>query len=113
MLPQQNRIKKKKDFERVFKKGKSFKQGFLILKIVLNNLTIGRFGFIVSQKISKKASVRNKIKRRLRELVRLKLPQIKKGMDGVLVVLPGLEAEDFKEMEKIINKLFKKSKLIP
>jgi ribonuclease P protein component len=112
MLPGANRLKKKKDFERVFKTGQTFKEGFLILKLIKNHLKISRFGFVVSQKISKRATIRNKIKRRLREIIKGKLAGTKKGWDAVLVVRPGLENKDFWEMEEAINKLFKKAKII-
>jgi len=111
MLPKKNRLKKKKDFERVFKTGKGHKEDFLFLKIVENNLKISRFGFVVSKKFSKKALIRNRIKRQLRELVKLKLSKIKKGIDGVILVIPDLRDKDFLELEEIINKLFKKAKL--
>ena len=112
MLPKVNRLKRKKDFERVFKKGQGFKEDFLFLKIARNNLKSSRFGFVVSKNFSKKATLRNKIKRRLRELVRINLNKIKKGIDGVLVANPGLETKDFWEIEEVVNKLFKKAKLI-
>lgn len=112
MLAKINRLKKKKDFERVSKKGRSFKEDFLVLRIVSNNLKINRFGFVVSRKVSKKAFQRNKIKRRLRELIRLKLSKLKKGADVILIACPGLEAKDFWEIEENINKLFKKAKII-
>jgi len=111
MLSKKNRLKKKKDFEEVLKKGKGFKEDFLVLKVKNNNLKTSRFGFIVSQKLSKKATVRNKIKRRLRECVRRVLPRIKKKVDGVIITKPGLELRDFWEIEEIINQLFKKAKL--
>ena len=111
MLPRVNRLKKKKDFERVFKRGKGFKEDFLFLKIISNNLKASRFGFVVGKKISKKAILRNKIKRILREQVRTKLPKIKTGFDGVLVVVNSLPAKDFKEIAEVVNKLFKKAKL--
>ena len=50
-----NPKKKKKDFEKAFKNGKFFKENFLILKTTENNIKEDRFGFIVSQKVSKKA----------------------------------------------------------
>lgn len=112
MLPAINRLKKKRDFDRVFKKGKGFKEDFLVLKSTPNNLKISRFGFIVSQKVSKKATVRNKIKRKLRELVRLRMAEIKKGIDGVLIVSKGLENEKLEQLEKKFVGLFKKAKLI-
>lgn len=111
MLPRKNRLKRKKEFERVFKEGETKKEDFLFLKWLKNNLPISRFSFVVSRKISRKATQRNKIRRRLREIVRLKIPKIKKGIDGILVALPGLEKKDFLEIKETIEKIFKKAKL--
>ncbi len=112
MLPKENRLKKKKDFEHVFKEGKGVKEDFLFLKFFPNKLKQSRFGVVVSQKISKKAVTRNKLKRRIKKLIELNLPKIKRGKDVVLVALPGLEARDIWEIEKTINNLFKKSKIV-
>jgi ribonuclease P protein component len=111
MLSRKNLLKKKTDIERVFKKGKGFKEDFLLLKAVKNSLGLSRFGFVVSQKVSKKAVLRNKIRRRLKEILGAKLKRIKNDYDCLLIVLPGLENKDFWEMEYIINKLFIKGNL--
>ena len=42
MLPKINRLKKQKDFERVYKKGKGYKEDFLFLKIVENGKKLTR-----------------------------------------------------------------------
>lgn len=112
MLSKENRLKKKKDFEKVFKQDKGFRQNFLFLKMIENDSNETRFGFIVSKKISNKAVVRNKVKRQLREIVRQKLGQIKKGFDVALVALPGIEEKDFEEIRESIDKLFKKAKIL-
>lgn len=112
MLPKKNRLKKKKDFERVFKEGRGFKEDFLFLKIAKNNLKNSRFGFVVSKNFSKKATLRNKIKRRLRAIIKVKLGKIKKGLDGVLVVYPGLETKDFWEIEETVTKILAKAKIL-
>ncbi len=112
MLKKKNRLKRKKDFGIVFKKGKGVKEGFLFLKHVSNGLEDSRCGIVVSRKVSKKATVRNRIKRRLRDVVAQKLREIKKGKDFVLVALPGLEAESFCEIEEMINRLLRKAKII-
>ncbi len=108
MLPKLNRLKKKKDFEKVFKLGKGVKQGFIALKLNRNGLENSRLGFIVSLKVSKKAVVRNKVKRRLREIIRARIKDIKKGFDVVLIALPGSDTKDFEETKKLVEKLFKK-----
>lgn len=112
MLPKRNRVKKKKDFETIFKKGVSFKNNLLVLKVVKNNLGQTRVGFIVSQKVSKKAVVRNKIRRRLVESVKTHEKDIKSGLDLVLIVLPGAEMSTFLDMKTSLNNIFAKAKLI-
>jgi ribonuclease P protein component len=109
MLPQKNRIQKKKDIEKIFKRGRTFKEASLILKTIKNSLGISRFGFIVSQKVSKKANVRNKIKRRLREIVRL-YPS-KTDTDNLFITLPGMEKNDFAETKIMAEKLLSKAKI--
>lgn len=112
MLPKINRIKKKNDFEEIFKKGRGFKGGLLIFKIIKNNLGFNRFGFVVSQKVSKKAVIRNKARRRMSEVIRENAENIKKGFDMVLVALPGIEKKDYKEIKQEIETLLNKNKLI-
>jgi len=112
MLNKTNRLKKKKDFETVFKKGKSFKNSFLIIRIASNKLQFSRFGLVVSQKVSKKAVVRNKVRRRMSEIIRKRIKEIKVGLDVVLIALSGLEKKSFLETEEAITSLFKKIKII-
>ena len=112
MLPKINRLKKRRDFERVFKKGRSAKEDFLILKTSPNGLEISRFGFVAGLKVSKKATVRNKIKRQLSEVIKNNLAQIKKGMDVVMIVLKNIEAKKFKEIKTNTEKLLMRSGLL-
>jgi ribonuclease P protein component len=112
MLPFKCRLKKKKDIEKIFKEGKSFKEGFLILKTIKNSLDFCRFGFIVSKKISNKAVVRNNLKRKMREIVRANFQRLKIGSDNLLIALPGAEKEDFKNIKKFLEELFNKAKII-
>ncbi len=111
MLPRDNKLKKKKDFENVFKRGKGFKQGFLYLKIVKNKLKTSRFAVVVGKNFSKKAVERNKIKRQIKEIIQANLPEIKPAIDGVIVVLSKTKI-NFPELKKTIDKLFKKAKLL-
>jgi ribonuclease P protein component len=109
MLLNKNRLKQKKDFIEIFKKGKGFEEDLLFLKIKLNNSKKNRFAFVVSKKVSNKAVIRNKIKRILREIIRKKILKIKPGIDGILIVKPGIEKKDFLEIEKMVENLLKKA----
>ena len=107
MLKKENRLRKNKDFEKVFKKGKSYYSDFLSLKIKENSSKQNRFAFIVSQKVAKRANVRNKIKRRLREIIKKEQEKIKPGWDVVLIAKPGAEKEKFRSLYEETNKLIK------
>ena len=111
MLVKENRLRLKNDFKRVFKKGKFCQEEFLAIKIAPNDSETSRFGFIVSKKISKKAVVRNKIKRRLRESVRLKLKDglIKNGFDAVVITRPRIVDKSFFEIDGAVGKLLEKA----
>lgn len=85
-LNTKNRLKKKKEFDDVFKNGKTVSGSFLFIKFKKNNIEIPRFGFIVGLKISKKAVERNKIKRLLSEVIKTILKQIKNNYDIITVV---------------------------
>jgi len=111
MLAKKNRLKKKTDFESVFKNGKSLKEGSVILKYLFKGSKISRFGVVVSKKIDKKTNVRNRIKRKISESIRLRLKNFKKGIDVIVITLPGIEKNDFKEIDNLLDKLFKKSSL--
>ena len=112
MLAKINRIKKKKDFETIFKNSKSFKNNLFIFKIMKNNLGLNRFGFVVSQKVSKKAVIRNKVKRRLSEIIKAEEKNIKSGIDLIIITLPGSEKKDFSELKEAVSDALIKAKLI-
>jgi len=109
MLAKKHRLKKKKDFEKVYKEGKGFKQDFLFLKAMENDLEDTRIGIVVSAKVAKKATERNLIKRRLREILRKKLEEIKPGLDIVIITLKGISKEtSFRTIEEAVDKLLLK-----
>lgn len=111
MLPKKHRLTKKKDFEKVLREGKGVREDFLFFKWISTDLRISRFGFVVGKKISKKATVRNKMKRRLREIMRVKLPKIKKSIDGVFITNPGLEKKEYSKLQEVVDKILTKAKL--
>lgn len=58
----------------------------LLVRSIKNNLSFSRFGFIISNKIDKRATRRNGLKRRLRSLASGVLDQVKPGYDIVVMV---------------------------
>lgn len=112
MLPQENRLKRKKEFEAVFKGGRIVRGNNFFLKYLANGTDKTKIGFVVSKKVSKKAVDRNKIKRRLREVFRLKKQGIKTGLSIVIMTTPSIKELSFKEIEKEAGNLLEKGSLV-
>jgi len=112
MFLRKNRLTTKKDIEQVFKMGRYFFAKDLGIKFIKNNLDHPRFACIVSNKISKKAVERNQIKRRLREIIRLAIPDMPQDIDLVVFTRPTIKEIDYQEMEKQIYTCLKKLWLI-
>jgi len=106
VLQKQYRLKKKKDFERVFKKGYYSPTPLWTLKWMRNELTHPRYGLVVSNNISKSAVARNKIKRRLRSIV--KKYQIVYPVDIVVITKLPILKSSFNEMDTVYAHQLKK-----
>ncbi|MBU1178164.1 ribonuclease P protein component [Patescibacteria group bacterium] len=112
MLPLANRLQKDNDFARVHRHGRFFKHQFIAIKSLKNNQPQSRFGFLVGIKVSKKATVRNKVKRRLREVIRLALADIKPGFDVVVMVRPEATDKTYREIENVFKNVLQQAGLI-
>lgn len=108
MLPKINRLKNTKEIDSVFKLGKGIKEGSLYLKFKENNASVTKFAFIVSRKVAQKSIDRNQIKRRLRGAIRKIIPQIKIGIDAVIVAQKGALDKNYQEIEKTLQSIIKK-----
>lgn len=112
MFPQKYRLLKKKDFHSVLEKGRFINNKFLYVKLIKNNKDSCRFGIIVSKKISKKAVVRNKIKRQIREIIRKNIPFIinQEQLDLIIIAKKEITEKSFTQIEEDINQTLKNVK---
>lgn len=111
MLKKTNRITKDKEFDRAFKTGQSFYTKVFGVKAADNGLSLARLGVLVSTKVSKKAVVRNKIKRQIREIIQKELPHLKEGKDLVIIVFSQILDKNFEEIKEGVVFGLKKLKL--
>jgi len=92
------------DFNRVIKEGKCLKTRFCIICYLEGEQR--KFGFTVKKKI-KCNPLRNRIKRRIREIIRLNMESIPVGW-WVFIGLEEAKDMDFKEMQRVMMDSLKK-----
>ncbi len=82
------RFTRKGEFDRVFRNGKRFRKSFLQIVIChAGSRNKGRIGFVITAKLVRKATKRNRIRRILKEAVRHWWKYIQPGTDIVFRVL--------------------------
>jgi len=109
MLPREHRLIDDYDFRRVKRLGKTYHCPIFSLTVVRRKVVgPSRFGFVVSTKIDKRAVVRNRVKRLLREAVRARLTKIPDGFDLVFVVRPKIVGKSYEEICAQVDQLLSK-----
>ena len=92
-------LKKNSDFRRLYAKGKSAASSCLVIYCRKNRLDHNRAGYTVSTKLGH-AVVRNRIRRRLREIVRLNRERLLPGYDLVLVARSRAAEAEYRKLER-------------
>jgi ribonuclease P protein component len=111
MFSQAIRLHRKKDIERVFKLGEGFYGQGVHLKVMKNKSKHNRFCIIISAKASKKATERNKIRRKIKAVILDLNPVLKQGYDFLFIVKKDFVYKDFLTIKSSFFNYFKKLKI--
>ena len=110
-MSDKNRVKKRRDFTRVYQKGKSAAAKDLVLCWRKTGFPVHRVGFTVSKKVGN-AVVRNLWRRRLKEAWRLLLPELSGNFCVLLIARPGLADVSYAQAARELRSVLKKQGLL-
>lgn len=98
------RLRKRPEFLSVQSSGKRFRRRNLVMLTLANESTESRIGLTVSKRVGN-AVVRNRIRRRLREITRQKSQLICAGYDYVIIARPDANQAEFKDLWRELTNL--------
>lgn len=104
-------LKKNHEFRRMYHKAASAVGPLMVVYCRKNRLDHNRLGLTVSVKLGK-AVVRNRVRRRLREIYRLNAPRLTTGWDIVLVARGRAVDAPYAELDKCFLRLCGKLSLL-
>lgn len=102
------RISGQKRHSQIHREGSSAANRLLVIRYLENGLEHSRFAFVVSKRIGN-AVVRNRVKRRLREVVRSR--PLTGGWDAVFIARRGIEQASFREVNRAAWNLLRRSRI--
>ncbi len=83
-LKKSDKLRKNKNFQAVYKDGRSVSNRLLVLYMLPNQSAVSKIGFAAGKRLGN-AVVRNRVKRMMREAFRLNRDQLPVGYDYILV----------------------------
>ena len=108
-MDKEARLVKRREFVAVYRQGSSWANNLLVIKAITNELGRSRYGFSVSKSVGN-AVTRNRVKRLLREIVRLSF--IESGWDIVFIARPAAAAADYHKLNEAVEKLLGRAHLL-
>jgi len=118
MLPAEQRLRENRDFRLIYARGRSHADSLAVIYVLRRNGDHAnaapgrRVGFVVSKKLGD-AVVRNRIKRRLREALRLRLPDLREGpFDIIFVGRTGAKGAEWDAIQATVGELLRRAGML-
>ena len=94
-------LKKNRDFQNVYKNGKSKANKYLVMYVLENQLDSNRLGISVSKKVGNSV-IRHHLTRLIRESYRLNKEMFNSGLDIVVIARESAKDRKYKEIESAL-----------
>ena len=106
-LTRDERVRKRKDYDRVFQEGGSVRAGLVCGRYVPNGTSLTRIGIAMPNRFGK-AAKRNRARRLLKEAYRLHKHEMPPGLDIILLPGPGWNKPPLSGLEECISRIARK-----
>ncbi len=103
-------LKKNREFQSVYRRGRSKANRYFVMLYIKNNLPYNRVGISVSKKVGN-SIVRHRVVRVIREIMRLHWEDVAQGYDIVIVARTAAKDSEYDKFESAIIQLLKKHHL--
>lgn len=99
-------LKKNRDFQTVYRNGKSYANKYLVMYVRENGTEENRLGISVSKKVGN-SIVRHRLTRLIRESYRLQEADFNRGIDIAVIARAGAKGKGYAEIESALIHLGK------
>ena len=110
-MDKEYRLRTNEDFIKIYRNGKNYWNRNLILYVKKNGLKHSRIGFSITKKIGNSV-VRNRTRRRMKEICRLNFVNIKQEYDIIFIPKKNVVDITYLELENAMLHLLKKGRLL-
>ncbi len=103
-------LKKNKDFQYIYRKGKSYANKYLVMYVLENGTSQNRLGISVSKKVGNSVE-RNRARRLMKENYRIWKGEIKEGYDMIFIARSTINGQKAFDVGKSMKRALHKAKM--
>lgn len=111
MAIQLETLRRPADFAALQQRGTSRAHPLLVVRTAANGLDRTRYAFSTGRRLGG-AVVRNRVRRRLREIVRSLTPRVERGWDVLIVARPGSAGASYAQLREVLARLFARAGIL-
>ncbi|GIP40646.1 ribonuclease P protein component [Paenibacillus sp. J31TS4] len=111
-MHKENRLAKREDFQKVYRRGKSFaNHQFVVYRLEQREPAPLRLGVSVSKKVGN-AVVRNRLRRTVKEIVRLNLDRLEANVDVIVIARKPVAEMEYAGIQSSLLHVLKRAGLL-
>ena len=103
-------LRRKEDFDRIYRKGKSVGDRYVVVFCLKNDTDKNRIAFLASKKVGNSVE-RNRARRLMRESVRLSDIDVHQGYDFIMIARNTINGKKCADVKKSIEAALKRLKV--
>ena len=107
----ENVLRRKEDFDRIYRKGKSVGDRYVVVFCLRNGLEFNRITYLASKKVGNSVK-RNRARRLMRESMRTSDAEIGQGYDLIIIARNTINGKKCADVKKSIEAALKRLKVI-
>lgn len=103
-----NVLRYQKNFDRIYRRGKSIGDRFVVVFFIKNNLDYTRTGFLASKKVGNSVK-RNRARRLMKESIRLSSIELPKGYDFIFIARNTIVDASCQQVQKSLESALRRT----
>ena len=107
----ENVLRRKEDFDRIYRKGKSVGDRYVVIFCMRNDHGFNRIAYLASKKVGNSVK-RNRARRLMRESVRISDAEIRQGYDLIIIARNTINGKKCADVKKSIEAALRRLKVI-
>ena len=107
----ENVLRRKEDFDRIYRKGKSVGDRYVVIFCMRHDLGFNRIAYLASKKVGNSVK-RNRARRLMRESVRISDAEIRQGYDLIIIARNTINGKKCADVKKSIEAALRRLKVI-